>query len=236
MTASRKRWALALILTAVLALIVFKDRVSREEISEWISSSEEGGPPSDLQRGGEESNRKSLPSPEGVPRASFAVVSGSEKMEATEVTSTGVEILIVDEDSREPILGATVSVQDLQTKAEEIFPESNSERKVSLALNSGHYLIKAAHPEYSSDSLMIGADAQTPSIRRTMELTRGHLVTGIVQNQDGQGVSDALVFFKCTTCPAERGGFGKTKTGPEGLFEVKVRGGVYTAEATSVRL
>ena len=234
MTVSPSRWTVAVILAAVMVLLLFKHWNSWEEAKDPTPSTQERSETaSNHQHGKEQSAREISPvSGEEASTLAWIGVAASEKRGGPEVSNTSVEIQIVDEEGREPIPGATVSVLDYRIREEKRFPDSDSDGKISLDLDFGRYRITATHPEYTGATLMIGADAETPSISRTIELARVQLVRGVVRNQDGHGVSDAWVSFGCKACPEERSAKRfSAKTGPEGLFEIEVADGVYWAKA-----
>ena len=144
--------------------------------------------------------------------------------------SSRVEILILDEDTRHPIPAATLTVLNLQTRNVESSHASDGSGRVLLNLEFGEYRVTASHPEYAEHagrSPRFRADSLTPTIRKTIALPLKTHVTGIVRNQEGQGVEEASVLFKHLTRGREEGSLFRAKTGQGGWFEVGIPRGNY---------
>ena len=108
---------------------------------------------------------------------------------------TRLEILVVDEETQNPIPDARVRVTQVWSRSEGLSRQTGTDGKASLELERGQYWLWANHAEYVPNS--VGFSAEGSDSRTTIGLMTkdppGSLVTGSVHDQAGLAVPGALV-------------------------------------------
>ena len=108
---------------------------------------------------------------------------------------TRLEILVVDEETQNPIPDARVQVTQVWSRSEELSEQTGADGKASLELERGQYWLWANHAEYIPNS--VGFAAEGLESQRTIGLTPGDPpgfpVTGSVHDETGRGVPGAIV-------------------------------------------
>ena len=108
---------------------------------------------------------------------------------------TRLEILVVDEETQNPIPDARVQVTQVWSRSEELSGQTGADGKASLELERGQYWLWANHPEYVPNS--VGFAAEGRESQRIIGLMPGEppgfLVTGSVHDETGRGVPGAIV-------------------------------------------
>ena len=108
---------------------------------------------------------------------------------------TRLEILVVDEETQAPLPGASVQVIRVWSQSKGSSGVTGPDGRSSFELDGGQYWLWANHPEYDPNRVGLAADGSES--QRTIGLVAkeppGVRVTGLVRDQAGRGVPDALV-------------------------------------------